>query len=199
MRSAVTLAVCLVVAPSALASGSPKKGGAHPQKAHAHGSVQLGVAVDGSTAEIELDGPAEAVFGFEHAPRTEQQKQVVTDTLKILREHPAKLFAFATDAGCTVSNVNVESAQEDAMKGQKKAAPAGHGHEHGHDHAAPESDEHAEVEARWTFTCKAALAGGKLQLALIKTFPRMQRVEVSLVSGSRQTGKTLTKDEALEL
>lgn len=55
------------------------------------------------------------------------------------------------------------------------------------------------MEARWTFACKASLAGTKLELGLVKTFPRMQRVELALVSGGKQSGRILTKDEVLEL
>lgn len=193
MQRALPLVVCFTFALPALAGESPKKGGSRAHKAHAHGSVKLGIAIDGANAEIDLDGPAEALFGFEHAPKTDAQKKLVADALAILREKPEQLFAFAGDAGCKPTSVKVESAQEDAMKGEKKPA---HGKdEHGHDGGG----EHAEVEARWTFACKTPLAGTKLQLGLVKSFPRMQRVELSLVSGNKQSGRTLTKDEVLEL
>jgi hypothetical protein len=193
MQRALPLAVCFTLALPALAGESPKKAGARTHKAHAHGSVELGIAVDGTNAEVDLEAPAEALFGFEHAPKTDAQKKLVTDTLAILREKPEQLFAFAGDAACKPTSVKVSSTQEDAMKGNEHPAHGKdrHGHEGG--------DEHAEVEARWTFACKTSLAGTKLQLGLVKTFPRMQRVELSLVSGSKQSGKVLTKDEVVEL
>lgn len=156
------------------------------QAAHEHGSVKLGVAFEGLKAEVMLEAPGESIFGFEHAARNDEERKTIVDTMKKLRNNPGVLFGFDSKAGCQFSNSDVHAAQEN-MLAESTA-------EHQHN-----SDAHASLIGRWYLNCKTSLSGSKLQLNLIKHFPRIEKIAVIQVSGDRQSARTLSKDEVLDL
>ena len=52
---------------------------------HQHGVGQLNVAIQGDHVEIELETPGADIVGFEHPPRTAEQKKAVQDAATTLR------------------------------------------------------------------------------------------------------------------
>ena len=96
---------------------------------HEHGSTTLGVAVDGQSLVIELDGPAANFLGFEHKPATRQRPGNWPGVLNVLRDGAA-LFADAPGAQC-----RLQSAAE---------VPPDY-----------QTDGHADLEAFWEFRCAA--------------------------------------------
>jgi len=74
--SCLLAAACLLPVP-ALAG--------HPG-AHVHGAARLQVAVDGNTLNLQLETPLASLVGFEHAPRTNQQKQALQAMAERLRQ-----------------------------------------------------------------------------------------------------------------
>lgn len=184
-----------LLAPAAQASSNKPP---QSQKAHVHGAVKLGIAIDGNQAELELDAPGEAIFGFEHAARSAEQQAMISKALGLLRTEPTTLFRFPSSAACNFVTSDVQATQEKAApKTVKNQDAATKDHHHKHDHA--DHDDHADVSGRWSVVCKTALTGAKLQLQIFKNFNRIKSLEIALVSGTRQTGKTLTKDETLDL
>ena len=212
-------AALLIGSLPALAAPAGKSQSARSQKAHVHGAVKLGIAVDGNQAELDLDAPGEAIFGFEHAAKTSAQKSTVEQALHRLRKEALAVFGFAASASCTLSQADVKAPQAVPASMPVRTDPAQdytHQHHHqkdskahrdqasspvaaGNHHHAHADDEHADVTGRWTFVCKTPLVGTKLNVQMFKHFPRIQRLELTLVSGNRQTGKTLTKDEIVDL
>lgn len=144
------------------------------KKAHEHGLATLSIAVEGDVAKVDLDVPGDGVFGFEHAAKSAADKKTVDEALKTMRERGAELFVFAADKGCEVKKAEVEL--ETGKKG------------------------HNDVEGEYEFKCKAPLAGSDLKLGLLKVFPRVKKVKVQVVSGTNQSGKTVSSaDDALKL
>lgn len=156
------------------------------QQPHEHGSVKLGVALDGLKAEIMLEAPGESIFGFEHGARSQDERQTILDAMAKLRNNPTSLFVFDNKSGCQFNSADVHAAQENMLADTNTQV---HHDEHSH----------ASLIARWYLTCKSNLSGTKLQLNLIKNFKRIKKIELIEVSGDRQSGRTLTKDEVLDL
>ena len=50
-------------------------------EAHEHGVANLNVAVEGNNIYIEFSSPAANIVGFEHHPRTHEQKDAVRDAV----------------------------------------------------------------------------------------------------------------------
>ena len=66
---------------------------------HQHGVGQLNVAIQGDHVEIELETPGADIVGFEHPPRTAEQKKAVQNAARTLRNGSA-IFVFPAAARC---------------------------------------------------------------------------------------------------
>ena len=67
-------------------------------EAHEHGVAHMNVAFEGNELYIEFISPAANIVGFEHQPRTQEQKAAVKAAIKKL-EAGEKLFALPSDVG----------------------------------------------------------------------------------------------------
>ena len=77
--------------------------------AHEHGIARLGLAVDGARVTVDLQLPAESVFGFEHAPRSAQERATAAEALDRLRSGGARLLAFPDGATCALDSADVQA------------------------------------------------------------------------------------------
>ena len=59
--------------------------------AHEHGVVRMGLAVDGTRLTLDMEAPGEAVFGFEHAPSSEEERSTVVQALERIRGEAGSL------------------------------------------------------------------------------------------------------------
>lgn len=146
----------------------------HHHHAHVHGAAKLEVAVEGAHIDLHLESPLEALLGFEHAPRTDQERAAVAGMHRALKQAD-KLFAPTAAAGC-----KLVSAQVDAP-----GLEAGH---KGHDH----HEEHADLDAAFRFNCAQPGKLTGMEVRLADTFPGMRRIDAQVVSGRGQTATRLT-------
>ncbi len=110
--------------------------------AHEHGIARLGLAVDGTRLTVDLELPAESVFGFEHAPRSAEERATVAEALDRLRTGGARLIAFPEGATtCALDSAEVqgpEGVEDDPVGEDEQAHDDEQAHEDEHDH----EDEH---------------------------------------------------------
>ena len=124
--------------------------------AHEHGIARLGLAVDGTRLTVDLELPAESVFGFEHAPRTAQERATAAEALDRLRTGGARLLAFPDGATCALASAEVQGPEgvEDDHVGED-----GHAHE-------DEGTVHQDVHLLASLTCSREPVGpASLQFA----------------------------------
>lgn len=151
--------------------------------AHEHGVASLNVALDGQTLEIQLESPAMNIVGFEHAASSESDKASVAAARARL-EKPLQLFALPAAAGCSVSEVELES----PLFGSTHAHDDDEHEAHAHDH------EHSDIDAAYHLTCKNPDALEALDLTvLFRQFPATEKVAVQLIGRSGQQGAELSK------
>ena len=156
--------------------------------AHEHGIGRLNAALDGQTLELELEGPAMNLVGFEHAATTDADKAKVA-SVRAQLEKPLVLFNLPKAAGCVVAMQELES----PLFGDKPHADDDHDKdakdEHHHDHS--------EIHAHYQFTCAAPGALKNLDLAnIFNTFPATQKIQVQLIGPSGQQGVEVTAKAA---
>lgn len=157
-------------------------GAAAQQKAHVHGVVTLDVAVDASTLGIHVEAPADSLLGFEHRPRTAEQKQAVVQLQQRLRD-AAQWLRPNTEAACQLREATVESELFDTAA-QGKA----------------QEDGHADVDADVRVECRQPQALTSLDVGLFDAFPRMQRIDVQIAGPKGQARATLKRpDKTLRL
>lgn len=145
----------------------------HEHGAHQHGVAQLEVAVDGNTLSIHLESPLDNLLGFEHAPRTEKQKQAAKNLLATLRRSDG-LFTPTATAGCALSAGKVEAP---VLEGQ-----AGEGG-------------HADLDADWVYTCAQPGRLTGMKVGLFAKYPGLKRLDAAVVSGKGQAAFRLTRKQ----
>jgi hypothetical protein len=159
---------------------------ASEQQPHQHGHAQLQMAVENNNVDLILTSPAYNLLGFEHEPRTEQQKKALENARQWLTTQ-----ALITPAG---SNCAVESASMDFSV--KAAEQDHHDHDHHHDHHHDETlNEHANIEVSQVLSCNGADISGQLTTPLIAQFPEIQELDVEWVTNSRQGSTKLSSSD----
>ena len=171
LPAAITLCL-LALTPLSLAS---------EQQAHQHGHAQLQIAVENNSIDLILTSPAHNLLGFEHQPRTQQQKQTLENAMQWLTTQA--LIATA-DGNCTVKSASMELSAI--------ATKDGHGHHHGDHHHNEAIDAHANIEVSQQLDCTGADLNGRLTTPLIGQFAEIQELDVEWVTGSGQGSAKLS-------
>ncbi len=152
--------------------------------AHEHGVAEVGVAIDGKTAQIEFTAPGSAIMGFEHEAKTDADKKKMADAFAKFRQNAAAMFVFDAAVGCSVATKQIGIAGEHDH-GHDHDAKGAKGHDHDHDHG------HADVRALVDVKCTQALEGSTLRFAVKRFFPEAETLRVQVVGNSFQTGAEL--------
>jgi hypothetical protein len=164
---------------AAVLSAALSWGTGHAGTAHVHGVGQLDVAFDAGELQIELRSPAADVVGFEHAPRTAEQRVALEQAIARL-EQGSELFAMPPAAGCRLTEARAQSPHA----GEPHGHDHGHHHDHGHDDAG-----HSEIEAVYRFRCSDAPSW--VDVGLFEAFPGMHKLNVQVITAHRQGAATL--------
>ncbi len=166
--------------------------------AHVHGIAHLNVAVEGTSIHLEFTSPAANIVGFEHQPRTPEQKDGVRKAKGKL-EDGSKLFIPSPEAQCRLSKSSVktdiehdtdhdEDADHEKEHDHKKDAHHEKEHEHEEEHAR-----HSEFHSEYQFVCKNPGKLSQMDVMLIQSFPGIEHIEVQLLTETKQTAQELTE------
>ena len=148
---------------------------------HQHGVGQLNVAIQGDHVEIELETPGADIVGFEHPPRTAEQKKAVQDAATTLRNGSA-IFVFPAAARCELEKTKVES-------GLLEDNHETHGEKHHHEKHKEEI--HAEFHALYHFSCKNPASYTDLQY--FEAFPHAKALLARTITAKGQRKQRLTR------
>jgi hypothetical protein len=140
----------------------------HQHGAHVHGTAKLDIAIEGRTATIEFESPAESIVGFEHQAKTAADQQKQAKALDLLKDKIGTMVIFEPALSCRWSPTNLEVVRQD--------------------------QEHAEVHGVFTVTCDSPLASSRIRFAFSKTFPAIRTVNVQVVAATQQVGATIKRD-----
>ena len=151
-------------------------------KAHQHGVAQLDVAVEPTRVTLDLDTPLDNLLGFERAPRTDAERAAVDKVLARLRAADG-LFRIDGAAGCTLAKVSLVSAVLGLAPPGVDAAKA----------AEAAKGDHAELNGRFEFSCKAGNRASFVEVGLFEAFAPMKRIELQLVLPRGQMKASLTR------
>ena len=191
--------VSLCVAP-ALAEGEKRELGAHE-----HGHSVLNIAIEGDRIEMEMIAPGADIVGFEHVASSEEDKAAVEQAVTTLGE-PLSLFAFSSDAGCSVESVSVEIEGEEHHDDHAEEAHAEeeHAEEEHHEEAEHAEADHGEDEgeaphnefhAAYALTCSAPDGLDGIDFAaFFDSFAGAQEVDVTVISEKGQSSYEVERD-----
>lgn len=200
IRNTIKLS-CIFLAGIGIAHAHEHEG--HEHGAHEHGVGRLDIAVEKNTVDIDLDGPAVNLIGFEHKPATAKEKEVLDKAVADLKQGGG-LFVISPAAQCTQLRVRVKSGLLEDGDGHDHDAKEEHHHEgeamhdHGEEGDSDEHDhEHADINVTWEFTCAHPEAIREVDLApFFKRFPDTHELRVQAVLPGGQTAVELTPKAA---
>jgi len=151
------------------------------EHAHVHGAVNLNVAIEGNRVTLLLEAPLDSLVGFEHAPRTAEQKQAVQRMFERFKASQS-LFGFAPAAQCTLKSGSAES---EALKTNVSEAAKG-------------SEEHADLDGSFVFDCKQMKGVDSIDLSgLLAAFTRISRIDAVVVAPGVQAKRVVKRPETI--
>jgi Protein of unknown function (DUF2796) len=140
--------------------------------AHVHGNATLEVEIEAQRVTVEFSSPLDNLVGFEHAPRTDKEKELVSQTMERLRKSE-ELFVPSAAARCTRIAADVAAPVLDASD----KAPKG---------------EHAALTATIEFRCEQPQSLRSLRVMAFDAFPRLKRIDAQVAGAGKQRAGTLT-------
>ena len=114
---------------------------------HVHGVVELGVVVEGGTVAVSLNAPLSDVVGFEHAPESDEQLELVRQAAATLA-NPDAMFGLPDSASCTISDTSVDGPAyilEHLADDAAGAVLSDHDHDEHEEMSGHDHDEHEEA------------------------------------------------------
>lgn len=204
-----------IILPLALYSALHAFGATAAEK-HVHGEAELFIAIEGKKVLIEMESPADNFLGFEHAPKTKQQKSLVQSTQKTLENHTSLLTL--TQGNCKQVDAFIESPFSDHSK-EEKEEHHDHGHEkeehHDHDKKAKKDDDHhdhghkkddhhdhdkheeggdthSEYHITYTLECSNSDAISSATVTAFDAFPNIEEIKVNWVTSQKQGSKEVS-------
>ena len=163
-------------------------------KAHVHGVAHINVALEDNELYIEFTSPAANIVGFEHQPKTEEQKIAINEAIETLKAGE-KLFVMPPRvvASLVKSNVDtgiksdIEHESEDTHKHEPSdhhAEKEKHNKEH---HKEDEHEQHSEFKAVYRFVCKNPDKLTHIDVRLFRIFEGIEHIEVQILTRTKQT------------
>jgi hypothetical protein len=151
----------LILATTLLAAHTFAEAAGH---AHVHGVAKLDVAVESTKVSIQLDSPLDNLIGFERAPKTDAERQLVDRAVATLKAADT-MFRIDPAAQCKLSHVELSSAA--LHLGTPSAGEAAEGH--------------ADIDGSFEFDCVDARKAAYIEVGLFQ-FARVQGLEIQVAS-----------------
>ncbi|WP_200374537.1 ZrgA family zinc uptake protein [Thiocystis violacea] len=145
------------------------------------GTARLSLTIEGSEARVEWLAPAATLIGFDRAPRTDDEREI----LRLARGNLAAgeaMIRFNTRAACRLQDARVEtelSGVTPATGEDSSSKPVGKGP--------------ARLGARYRFRCEQPQDLDSAALGLFNGFPALERVLVRYVTPDGQGAAELTR------
>jgi hypothetical protein len=170
--AAVTLAVGFACAASspAIADEFRSRG------VHEHGSATLDIAIQNSILDIALHSPAINVIGFEHAPRSVEEKTALAQANRVFGS-PQGLFLMPAGAACASTSVTLTPIT----------------YEHDGDDGKPGAP-HADYDVSYRFHCAHADQLVWIDIRLFEQMKGMRKIVANIVTPALQAQSLLTPD-----
>lgn len=148
---------------------------------HVHGEGQLRFVAESEKGEIELSIqiPAIQVLGFEHKPKTAEEKKTHTEAHLKLKDHKQVFSIVSTKKGkadCVFNHAVLKS-------------PYMGDHDHGHLHHA---HDHADYELTYRMKCRDIKAVQSFQVVAFQNLKGLTKLKVEGLVDGRAVTKELT-------
>ena len=168
--------------------------GAVAGEAHEHGKVALTLAIEAGNVEVSWRSPAVNLVGFEHQPKTPEEKQKVEQTLLNLKQGYEQIV-LPESALCLLKEADIDTTLAAHTEGHDHDHDHDHDHEEheGHDHDEHDHDGHADFSAKYTFECRHPEHLKQIEVNLMPSYPGIDEIRYQAITPAGQTGGSLTQ------
>ena len=195
MKNIFMVLVCLVVSFGFAAQASREK------DSHEHGAANVMLAMEGEKLQLKFEVPSESLIGFEHFPKSQDQRWYFNEAIKSLLE-PSKLFSIPADAECLLVGINVSQSLFAAKDEHGHEEKDEHGHEEKDEHGHDESDKseiHSEFSSKYHWNCEHLDEIDSIGTQLMNIFPRIEEIRVRWITKNNQGSIELeSKDDRIK-
>ncbi len=151
--------------------------------AHQHGLAQLQLAISGNRIEAIFLSPAHNLLGFEHAPRTDEQRETVSQVTQWLSQTP---LANTESGSCIIHSASIhhdEHEHHDEPDHDEHEHHDDHDHHDEHDHHGEEGHHeehsgHSDFEVIQELDCPKLADAETLASPLMEQFPLLQTLDI---------------------
>jgi hypothetical protein len=141
---------------------------------HEHGAATVDIAVQDATLDIALHSPAINVIGFEHAPRSAEEKAALAQANRVFGS-PQGLFSMPASAACASTSVTL--------------VPIIYEHDGDQSNAL-----HADYDVSYRFHCAHADQLGWIDIRVFEQMKGMRKIVANVVTPALQAQSLLTPD-----
>ncbi|GGW53006.1 ZrgA family zinc uptake protein [Alishewanella tabrizica] len=134
---------------------------------HVHGAATLTMVLEGNELQLALQSAAYNIVGFEHAPKSSEQKQEIALALDNLAQ--GNWFSLSAEANCEIQT-------SDANTDLTEPGYAGHG----------------DFYANISLLCQRPALLQQLELSLFSLTPALEKVDVQWVLNGQQGAASAT-------
>lgn len=186
--SCVGLFLALALSPKLVAETSTTKD-YRTLESHQHGLAELKILLEANRVEIEFESPAFNLVGFEHKASSLQEKKAVKNAIALL-ESPTRLIAFGGSA-CSPEATQIDaSSVSNEEEEHEHEAEHQHEDEHAHEHETETS--HADIVARYSFSCENNSDLSYIEINFFRLFSGLEKVKALWVGETGQGAMQLT-------
>lgn len=159
--------------------------------AHEHGHVELNIVLEKNTLQIMMQSPGMNLVGFEHKPQNDEEKRLVSNTVKTLQQGQ-RIFQTTASAKCQMTQADIDTPllpdhhDEDDHDKEQHATHKGH---------ESMEEEHAEFLAQYSFHCEQPSDLSSIKVGLFIEFPLIEEIEGQLVTETIQKGFEISASE----
>jgi hypothetical protein len=131
-------------------------------RAHSHGNGKLELVIEGKSVKGSFELPMESLLGFEHLPKTANQKKLLAS----LQESTQKIANFikpSDKAGCITKSITASS---DLFLGKKS--------------------QHSDLDLSFELECQNISELNQIDLVIFNKYQKLKSMKVDLVTAKTQ-------------
>ncbi|MEY2988790.1 MAG: hypothetical protein RJB13_2311 [Pseudomonadota bacterium] len=168
--------------------------------AHQHGVAQVNIVADGRSVTIQLETPADSIYGFEHEAIKPADIEKRDSAILRLKEKSHEIFVLDSALNCKLNSSEIKpfvTNKDDAStqaNTKKTSMKSEHQKKHAHHHHHKKGT-HAEVHATFQFECEKPVSGSTLSFSATSHFKALRTLKVQVLSGEKQSGLTVKNDK----
>jgi hypothetical protein len=160
---------------------------------HVHGEGELLVVLEEQELEMSFRIPGMDIIGFEHVPKTEEQKESIKNAKAYLR-NGEQVFELTDGAECELQRASALFALTTHDHHDDEQSEVVHSDEKEKNHNM-ESEKHAEFHVKYKYKCSQPKKLESIGFNIFEKYGGIEKVKTAFIIFSEQSSATLTADD----